>query len=218
MKPKSSKPLSTLLPPKQARRRTLDADEAELWQKVRKTVKPIDTKRQNRIHWLDEMDSETQIAVEADKNVSAAHPILEKNQTSAATPLSRKFDTAPYSPPVSKSLKTKTSGIIDERTAKKLLKGKVSIDARIDLHGMTQLEAHTKLQNFLMQNHHAGKRMVLVITGKGRLNNGILRNVVPAWMREPQMAVFVSAFRSAHISHGGEGALYVRLRRKEAKQ
>ena len=140
MKPKSSKPLSTLLPPKQARRRTLDADEAELWQKVRKTVKPIDTKRQNRIHWLDEMDSETQIAVEADKNVSAA------------TPLSRKFDTAPYSPPVSKSLKTKTSGIIDERTAKKLLKGKVSIDARIDLHGMTQLEAHTKLQNFLMQN------------------------------------------------------------------
>ncbi len=57
--------------------------------------------------------------------------------------------------------------------------------------------------------------MVMVITGKGRLSGGILRQMVPHWLREPQCAAYVSAFREAHVSHGGEGALYVRLRRNQ---
>jgi len=208
--------------------RSLDSDEASLWHQVQRTVEPIDNKRQELKHWLDDMDlnSHASQAAQNSKKPSSSLSSLQKAFEEKSAPIqklplkpferpARKYETAPYSPPTSKPA---GSGSIDDRTAKKLLKGKVSIDGRIDLHGMTQAQAHSLLLQFLVQSHAAGDRMVMVITGKGRLREGILRNAVPNWLREPVFSNYVSAFRSAHITHGGEGALYVRLRRKEGRK
>jgi DNA-nicking Smr family endonuclease len=104
---------------------------------------------------------------------------------------------------------------LDEPTHKKIAKGRVSLGARIDLHGMTQGEAHALLLAFLHRAHAEGLRHVLVITGKGASygSDGILRQAVPHWFATPQFRPYVSAYEDAARQHGGHGALYVRLRR-----
>ena len=86
---------------------------------------------------------------------------------------------------------------------------------------MTQQQAHDRLAAFLRDSHRRGARHVLVITGKGqstqRTGGGVLRQSVPLWLAEPALAIHVSGFRRAHVSHGGEGALYVRLKRRRGE-
>jgi DNA-nicking Smr family endonuclease len=104
---------------------------------------------------------------------------------------------------------------LDEPTHRKIAKGKLPIGGRIDLHGLTQGEAHGLLHSFLHRAHSAGLRHVLVITGKGASfgSDGILRQAVPHWFATPAFRTLVSAYDFAHQSHGGAGAIYVRLRR-----
>jgi DNA-nicking Smr family endonuclease len=94
----------------------------------------------------------------------------------------------------------------------------MEIDARLDLHGMTQIRAHRALFGFLQRAHHDGLAFVLVITGKGKMGaaeseRGVLRRQVPQWLALPEFRSLVVGFEEAHIGHGGEGALYVRVRR-----
>lgn len=107
---------------------------------------------------------------------------------------------------------------LDLTTRKKLSKGSIPIDGRIDLHGLTQGEAHLLLLSFLHRAYMENRRYVLVITGKGSSfgSDGVLRRVVPAWMATPPFRAIVGAHESAARHHGGSGALYVRLKRKEA--
>jgi DNA-nicking Smr family endonuclease len=104
----------------------------------------------------------------------------------------------------------------DQQTRDKLLKGRLAIDARVDLHGMTQAEAHGLLLSFLHRAHAAGLRYVLVITGKGASfgSEGALKRAVPAWLSTPMFRPLVSGHDHAARQHGGAGALYVRLRRR----
>ncbi|MDD9908267.1 MAG: Smr/MutS family protein [Ahrensia sp.] len=97
---------------------------------------------------------------------------------------------------------------------KKLAKGKQKIDGRIDLHGMTQERARIALLDFLQASQGQERRIVLVITGKGKSGEGVLRRMVPQWLSLPAFLPLVNGFREASIGHGGEGALYVRLRRR----
>lgn len=114
---------------------------------------------------------------------------------------------------------------LDRRTARR-----IEVEARIDLHGMRQSEAHAALRRFLMQSHASGRRWVLVITGKGTAQRrdaddehggyrseerGVLKRNVPRWLSEPELRSIVVGFSSAAIRHGGEGALYVQLRRRD---
>jgi DNA-nicking Smr family endonuclease len=95
-----------------------------------------------------------------------------------------------------------------------VVSGKHEIDARLDLHGLTQSEAHAALLRFLRNAHARDVRLVLVITGKGRGGEpGVLRRQVPQWLGLPEFRSLVIGFEDAHIAHGGEGALYVRVRR-----
>jgi DNA-nicking Smr family endonuclease len=107
------------------------------------------------------------------------------------------------------------NAILDEKTARKLAKRRIDIDSRIDLHGMTQMRAHAALQRFLEMASRRGDKIVLVITGKGREGGGILRRAVPLWLEESGMRAIAGAWRPAHPAHGGEGALYIRLRRNK---
>ena len=104
---------------------------------------------------------------------------------------------------------------LDDTTHRKLAKGRLALSGRIDLHGLTQGEAHGLLHSFLYRAHASGMRHVLVITGKGASfgSDGILRQAVPHWFATPSFRPLVSAYEFAHRAHGGDGAIYVRLRR-----
>ena len=109
---------------------------------------------------------------------------------------------------------------LGQKFRRKLARGTEPIEARIDLHGMTQREAHAALARFLHRAQAEGAKTVLVITGKGLRGEGsergVLRRQVPLWLRLPELRAIVLGFEDAHIGHGGEGALYVRIRRSRA--
>ncbi|RWQ63315.1 Smr/MutS family protein [Mesorhizobium sp.] len=107
------------------------------------------------------------------------------------------------------------SHALDEPTLEKLSKGRLPIEGRVDLHGLTQDEAYSLLFSFLHRAHASGIRYVLVITGKGSSSggDGVLRRAVPAWLSTAAFRPLVSSHDHAARNHGGSGALYVRLRR-----
>lgn len=104
---------------------------------------------------------------------------------------------------------------LDQPTLDKLSKGRLPIEGRVDLHGMTQDEAYALLLSFLGRAHAQGIRYVLVITGKGSSSKGegVLRRAVPAWLTTPPFRLLVSSHDAAARHHGGGGAIYVRLRK-----
>ena len=111
---------------------------------------------------------------------------------------------------------------MDAKSFGKMSRGKLKPEARIDLHGMTLDEAHPVLTDFILRSRAAGRRLVLVITGKGKRRDdggpmpgrqGILRHQVPQWLALPPLAGAVLELRPAHLRHGGDGAYYVYLRR-----
>lgn len=118
-------------------------------------------------------------------------------------------------PLVQKPKNLRVSHVLDEPTLEKLSKGRLPIEGRVDLHGMTQEEAYVLLYSFLQRAHAGGGRYVLVITGKGSSSggDGVLRRAVPAWLSTPAFRMLVSSHDHAARQHGGSGALYVRLRR-----
>jgi DNA-nicking Smr family endonuclease len=127
----------------------------------------------------------------------------------------------------SKTKSGRPSGI-DGNTAEKLRKGELKPQASLDLHGMTENVAHRALATFLRGAASRGLRLVIVVTGKGARaaapdepfdleretsRRGVLKTMTPRWLREPDLAPFIAEMRPAHRSHGGDGALYVYLRK-----
>ena len=102
---------------------------------------------------------------------------------------------------------------IDRATAERLKRGRYPVAARLDLHGMTQAEAHRALAGFVAGSRAGGRRCLLVITGHGRMSGGILKAAVPRWLGEPELRRHVLAIAPAQPDAGGSGALYVLLRR-----
>jgi DNA-nicking Smr family endonuclease len=102
---------------------------------------------------------------------------------------------------------------LDKATAERFRRGQMPIEARLDLHGMTQDQAHRALDGFLTHHRKLGARCVLVITGKGGPDGGILRQAVPRWLNEGANRRHILAFSEAQAKHGGGGALYVLLKR-----
>lgn len=176
------------------RKRSLSDEERKLWESVAKQVKPLrKSPRLARPH-----------AVKAD-TPSAAPAVPPR----PPPPVKISPSPRPQAPPLAP---------IGRRERAQLSRGKKEIDARIDLHGMTQTRAHRALFGFLQRAHHDGFTFVLVITGKGKVGGpeserGVLRRQVPQWLALPEFRTLVVGFEQAHIGHGGEGALYVRLRR-----
>ena len=112
---------------------------------------------------------------------------------------------------------------MDTKAFGKMKRGKIKPEGRIDLHGMTLDRAHPALSRFILSAHKSGKRLVLVITGKGKMRDeggpiptrhGVLRHQVPQWLGMPPLSSVVLQVTQAHVSHGGGGAYYVYLRRQ----
>jgi DNA-nicking Smr family endonuclease len=114
---------------------------------------------------------------------------------------------------------------IERRLKRELARGRGAIDAALDLHGLTQAEAHQALRGFLRHSQARGARLVIVVTGKGGPledpggwpnERGVLKRLAPHWLREPDLRPIVLGFEEAGRAHGGSGALYVRLRRLQS--
>lgn len=179
-----------------SRRRVLTSDERVLWSTVTKSVAPLRSGSPRSKTAADEIPAE---AAQQPRSVPrAAKPEM----------LARAAATKPAPPP------------LDRRLKKRVARGREPIDARIDLHGLTQAQAHAALLRFLRAASARDARLVLVITGKGKQGEGergVLRRHVPLWLGLPEFRALVAGLEDAHIVHGGEGALYVRLRRARAE-
>lgn len=103
---------------------------------------------------------------------------------------------------------------IEPNRRHRIAKEREEIGGRIDLHGLTQDRARAALERFLQRAWDEGYRAVLVITGKGVQGDGVLRKRAPDWLGAPHLAHIVAGISEAHRRHGGEGALYVALKRK----
>jgi DNA-nicking Smr family endonuclease len=179
------------------RRRALSEEERALWESVAKQVKPL--RKKARVAKADAAATATDTAASAKPSVSL--------KPKAVAPI--------VSPP---KLSPPPLAPLGRRERAQLSRGRKDIDARLDLHGMTQTRAHRVLFTFLQRAHHDGLTFVLVITGKGKVGGaeserGVLRRQVPHWLSLPEFRSMVVGFEEAHIGHGGEGALYVRIRR-----
>ncbi|GGE07099.1 DNA repair protein [Aureimonas endophytica] len=104
---------------------------------------------------------------------------------------------------------------IERPVKRKLARGRLPIDARLDLHDMTEEVAHYALLGFLRRSRAEGLRHVLVITGRGASpgSRGALKRALPYWLETPDFRLIVAGYESAARAHGGEGAFYLRLRR-----
>jgi DNA-nicking Smr family endonuclease len=184
-------------------RRPISEEERALWQMIAKTAKPLKRRRKSE-------PKPAAVAAPAEK--PAAKTLREKPTPIPKAP-------APVAPPPGRphALAHGIAVGIDKRQAERFRRGKTPIEGKIDLHGRTQAQAHDDLHDFVARAHAAGKRMVLVITGKGitGAKSGVLRENVPRWLNEPILRRHVLAFDYAEPQHGGEGALYVLLKRKK---
>lgn len=172
-------------------RKLRDAD-LELWKSVTRTVTPLPRSR-----------------------ALASNP-QDEDRSAAKTSAHSKPIPAPVFSPRSAAFLPALAPI-DRRTKQRLARGLEPIDARLDLHGRTQAEAHAELLRFLRRVQAQDAKTVLIITGKGgddpTRERGVLRRQVPLWLALPEFRKFVIGFEPAHVAHGGEGAFYVRVRR-----
>jgi DNA-nicking Smr family endonuclease len=187
-------------------RRRLTDDEHALWQGVARSVSPL-RKRTRR----------QQISEEPESASSAPASRAKAAGKSAPKPVSRAPLVAPAPAPKHPGPPTLTP--LGRKLKKRVARGSHAIDGRLDLHGFTQAEAHNALLHFLRTRQARGARLVLIITGKGFRGDmsvgerGVLKRMVPMWLRLPEFRDYVIGFESAAVGHGGEGALYVTLRK-----
>jgi len=190
------------------KKRDLGADEQALWDEVTRHVRRLKAQK---------IKNKPRVST---VGRSATEP------TAIAEPVSARS-------PAKSTPRVPTGFGIDGATAERLRRGKVEPDSRLDLHGLTQTQAHTRLLAYVRRARERGERCLLVITGKGapaahtrddlrpfsmpeRPKAGVLRVLVPRWLAEVEMLPFVVGVQSAHRRHGGAGALYVYLRRQRA--
>lgn len=186
--------------------RAVRPEERELWHRVTDSAIPL-------APGLKTPRVQTPVAV-----APKPKPAIPRFKIGEAAQAARRHDLAP--PPAERLAKAPVQ--MDKRSFGKMKRGKLSPDARIDLHGQTLAHAHPTLTRFILDAHAKGARLVLVITGKGKpgddggpipVRHGVLRHQVPTWLQSPPLGALVLQITEAHLRHGGSGAYYVYLRR-----
>lgn len=187
----------------------LNADDLELWRRVTERTEKLDLK--------------TLFTPEIDAPMPSA-PAIRKAKAVVTGKVEGKPKRTPdrLMPSVVDQMRSAPVQM-DKKSFTKLKRGKLKPEGRIDLHGMTLDRAHPALTGFILSAHKNGKRLVLVITGKGKIRDdggpipvrqGVLRHQVPQWLQMLPLSRAVLQVSQAHISHGGGGAYYVYLRRQ----
>lgn len=179
--------------------RKLSSEERILWGKVAKSTRALPG-RADEARQFDEEIAAMMAAEDAALRRPVSPEVGREPEPTRAT--ARKTPPASHHP-------------LEKPVHRKLAKGRLAIEGRIDLHGLYQSQAHDLLLDFLFRAHDRGLRHVLVITGKGTSmgSEGALRRAVPLWFSKPEFRFLISSYEWAARHHGGEGALYVRLSR-----
>jgi DNA-nicking Smr family endonuclease len=173
--------------------------DSELWERVTRSAKPLGRGR------------------------AASHADRPKKESQRETAKGEALAPKPAPKALAKPAPTARGEVLNRQTARALERGRLAVEARLDLHGMRQREAHAALRRFLKSAQGKGRRHVLVITGRGvepdarrsfyeADERGVLRQAVPHWLEQPDLAPLVVSYSEAPRRLGGEGALYVRLR------
>jgi DNA-nicking Smr family endonuclease len=176
-----------------------DDEDRVLWARIAETATPLGKRKQARVKPI---PLNPERSHHAPKPEPARPPVRPK----------------PKAPPLPQHAE------LDRQTSRRLEKGRVEVEAKLDLHGMRQRDAHAALRRFLKSAQGKDYRHVLVITGRGATQEapksfydeearGVLRQAVPQWLRDPEFASLVISFSQAPRRLGGAGALYVRLRK-----
>jgi DNA-nicking Smr family endonuclease len=193
-----------------SRRRHLTDEERALWTGFARSIKPLDHAQEPSALEAVAPAAGGETTPVAAKSAAAKSAAAK---SPAAKPAARDdLPRAEKSPPLAP---------LGRRLRRRVARGREPIDDRIDLHGHTQTKAHAALLRFLRGAQADGAKVVLVVTGKGTgrgdrdaaAERGVLKRQVPMWLAQVEFRPFVLGFEDAHAGHGGEGALYVRLRR-----
>jgi DNA-nicking Smr family endonuclease len=200
------------------RDKPLALEDRILWETVARTVTPLDAAKAIALQQA------AIVATTIEKDDSAANA-PSKTRLAGSTPapiaplsLSKRMIGSAASAPALATVAVKPANRptnpIEPALLKRIAKGRLEVEAKIDLHGMTQGEAYMLLYGFLAEASVRHLRTVLVITGKGRSlkSEGALKRAVPMWLAQPLFARLTSGYSDAAQGHGGEGALYIRLR------
>lgn len=194
-----------------------------MWRRVAKTARPLDTRRQADLDALEQALGAHKATAEPRRGSlrsGAASGALSKPKAAAGPNGGREHS----------ALKRAGLKPADRGAEKKVRRGRLEVEAKLDLHGLTAAKARRELLNFVVRCSNRGLRQVLVVTGKGagaraldarrfspwspdeRAAPGVLRRALPVWLNEPDFAPLVSGFATAHARHGGTGAYYLMLR------
>lgn len=202
------------------RRRDLSPEDRELWRRVTEDVAPL--RRPARKMPVPKEPGET-LPPEPPAAARSQDGAPKPPRMPAAPPPAPKAATAIKPPEREPALPA-----LERKLARRIGRGTRAVDATIDLHGLTQQEAHHRLLAFLKGARAAGHRLVLVVTGKGEAepradwwaegNRGVLRRAVPDWLATPAFRPLVVGYERAHQHRGGEGAIYVQLRRLDRER
>ena len=182
-------------------KRALRPEEHLLWAKVAATIRPAP----GRAHPAPVAAVAAAPPTEAEKPVKSPPKPLAKPVAKGPAPKTRVA--TPRPPP----------GLpepIEPGRKRRLTREREATGPRLDLHGLTQDEARARLIGFLRRAHEDGWRAAMIITGKGSRGDGVLRRYTPEWLASPELREIVAGVAEAHRRHGGEGALYVALKRR----
>lgn len=190
------------------RPRHLSNEERALWDRVADTAQPLDPAGPAPLPEVIASKPKPKIALDPLPRFSVGQKVDPRRPNDVLPGIAERLSRAPLN--------------MDNKAYTRMKRGKLKPEARIDLHGMTMDQAHPELVGFILNSQAIGRRLVLVITGKGKLRDdggpmparqGILRHQVPQWMALPPLSSAILQVTPAHLTHGGHGAYYVYLRR-----
>lgn len=186
-----------------------NAQEETLWQRVIKTVNPLAPEARNRYKKFsgNKPNSVKEHDDKAGDKQPAARMAGKPTPSEVSSGASSKTPSKPAAshPPVLQKL--------DRNEIRRVSRKAEPLAKKLDLHGLTLAESRPRLVSFIKQAQGEGHKFVLVITGKGRRGEGALRRDVPIWLHQPELAALIVGFETARPQDGGDGALYVRLRK-----
>ncbi len=204
-----------------SRKRPLTPEEETLWRSITKDIEPLEESLPDPVRDDSEPHHVSKAELKRSTSTRAWSGTMKPSPPSSGSTIK----VTPTQQPLSS---------LDRKTAQKVRRGRIEVDATVDLHGKTQDKAHRRLTNFVSTAWDRGYKVILVITGKGYTaedtsaiwardraedpftgrGGGVLRTQVPLWLEEPPLRHMVHSIQTAHQTHGGSGAYYVFLRRR----
>lgn len=200
----------------------LNKDDADLWSHTARSVAPLRRAKSRVTAAVPDTPPAGSAQPDLSRPATSLEPTRHAHRERAAVPVPSATHKAKNPPPLAEP---------DRRRMRKIATGQHEIEARLDLHGLRQSDAHRRLTRFLNDAQSAGLSMVLVITGKGsarkpahdasdpyaREEPGVIRRAVPLWLGEPGLRALVVSLTPAHPRHGGSGALYIHIRKRSRR-